>query len=76
MPPPGTDKIMRLHAQTTMFEGALVLLPKQAPWLGDYLTELLSFPGSRHDDQVDSTTQALDYLRVPDFLETYIRAYS
>jgi predicted phage terminase large subunit-like protein len=75
-PPPNTDKIMRLHAQTTIFEGGRVFLPKQAAWLGDYITELLSFPGSRHDDQVDSTTQALDHLRVPDFLETYLKAYS
>jgi predicted phage terminase large subunit-like protein len=75
-PPPNTDKVMRLHAQTTLFEGGYVLLPKQAPWLGDYVTELLSFPGSRHDDQVDSTTQALDHLRIPDFLETYMKAYS
>lgn len=75
-PPQGTDKTMRLHAQTTLFEGGLVLLPTHAPWLGDYVTELLSFPGSRHDDQVDSTTQALDYLRVPDLVETFLRAYS
>jgi len=29
-----------------------------------------------HDDQVDSTTQALDYLREPDLLATYLKAYS
>jgi predicted phage terminase large subunit-like protein len=39
-----------------------VLLPKNAPWLTEYLTELAAFPGSKHDDQVDSTTQALDYI--------------
>lgn len=65
-PPPGTDKVMRLHAQTSFFENGLVFLPSQAPWLGDYITELLSFPGSKHDDQVDATTQALEHLRVPD----------
>ena len=75
-PPPNTDKIMRLHAQTPIFEAGRVWLPKTAPWLGDYVTELLSFPGPRYDDQVDSTTQALDHLRVPDALETYIKAYS
>ena len=62
-PPSGTDKIMRLHAQTAAFENGRVLLPARAPWLSDYINELISFPGSRHDDQVDSTTQALDYLR-------------
>ena len=63
-PPTGTDKIMRLHAQTAAFENGRVLLPSRAPWLADYVTELISFPGSRYDDQVDSTTQALDHLRL------------
>jgi predicted phage terminase large subunit-like protein len=62
-PPAGTDKVMRLHAQTTAFENGMVYLPRKAPWLNDYLNELTSFPGSRYDDQVDSTTQVLDYLR-------------
>jgi len=62
-PPAGTDKIMRLHAQTAVFENGRVLLPSGAPWLSEYINELTSFPGARHDDQVDSTTQALDHLR-------------
>ena len=61
-PPPGTDKVMRLHAHTAAFESGRVLLPRDAPWLDDYVAELIGFPGSRHDDQVDSTTQALTYL--------------
>jgi predicted phage terminase large subunit-like protein len=69
-PPPNADKIMRLHAQTNLFENGLVFLPRQAPWLGDYLTELLSFPGSR---KVDSTSQALDYMRVANDLEIWAR---
>lgn len=61
-PPAGADKVMRLHAQTAVFENGRVLLPKTAPWLGDYLGELLSFPGSQYCDQVDATTQALASL--------------
>jgi len=61
-PPSGTDKIMRLHAQTAVFENGQVWLPHRASWLADYVNELTSFPGSRYDDQVDSTTQALDHL--------------
>ena len=62
-PPAGADKIMRLHAQTIAFENGFVFLPRTAPWLSDYINELTSFPGSKYDDQVNSTTQALDYLR-------------
>jgi predicted phage terminase large subunit-like protein len=61
--PPGVDKILRLHAQTALFESGRVLLPVTASWLEDYVRELTSFPGGKYDDQVDSTTQALDYLK-------------
>lgn len=56
---------MRLHAQTHLFENGLVYLPRNAPWLSEYERELTSFPGSKYDDQVDSTTQALDYMQGP-----------
>lgn len=62
-PRPGSDKIMRLHEQATGFENGLVLLPTVAPWLTEYKNELTTFPGSKYDDQVDSTSQALDYMR-------------
>jgi predicted phage terminase large subunit-like protein len=62
-PPPASDKILRLHAQTAEFENGHVLLPRSAPWLSDFINELTSFPGSKFDDQVDSTTQALDFLK-------------
>jgi predicted phage terminase large subunit-like protein len=62
--PPPCDKIMRLNTQSSTFENGLVLLPKEAPWLSDYIHELTTFPGCKNDDQVDSTTQALAYLRI------------
>lgn len=62
-PRPGSDKLMRLHEQATGFENGLVYLPSEAPWLSDYRLELTTFPGSKYDDQVDSTSQALDHLR-------------
>jgi predicted phage terminase large subunit-like protein len=60
--PSQMDKKMRLFNQSDKFEGGQVFLPTSAPWLDEYINELLSFPGCVHDDQVDSTTQALDYL--------------
>jgi predicted phage terminase large subunit-like protein len=62
-PPPGSDKILRLYAEAAEFESGRVLLPRSAPWLDEYVRELTSFPGSKYDDQVDSTTQALDHLK-------------
>ena len=28
--------------------------PKRAPWVADWLAELLNFPASKHDDQCDA----------------------
>jgi predicted phage terminase large subunit-like protein len=62
-PPPGSDKILRLYAQSAEFESGSVRLPRSAPWLEEYVRELTTFPGSKYDDQVDSTTQAIDHLK-------------
>jgi predicted phage terminase large subunit-like protein len=62
-PLPGNDKILRLYAQSAEFESGRVLLPRSAPWLDEYIREIIAFPGSKYDDQVDSTTQALDHLK-------------
>ena len=56
------DKVMRLHAQTAAIENGFVFLPRAAHWLDDYVEELTLFPRGQHDDQVDSTAQALAYL--------------
>ena len=52
---PEGDKVMRLHAQTAMIEIGFVHLPREAPWLAEYLHELTTFPNAKHDDQADST---------------------
>ena len=62
---PQSDKVMRIHAQTAMIENGFVHLPKAAPWLAAYLHELTVFPNGRHDDQVDSTAQFLDWFKKP-----------
>lgn len=56
---PDGDKLMRMETQTPRIEAGHVLLPKEAPWLGTLLEELLAFPRGRHDDQVDSVSQFL-----------------
>jgi predicted phage terminase large subunit-like protein len=58
---PRTDKITRLEAETPRIEAGHMLLPGEAPWLGDFLAELLAFPNGRHDDQVDSVSQFLHW---------------
>ena len=54
---------MRMHAQTAMIENGFVRVPDAAPWLTQYLHELTVFPKGKHDDQVDSTAQLLDWFK-------------
>lgn len=56
------DKQTRFLAQSARFESGQVHVPANAPWYADWLKELLAFPNGKHDDQVDSTSQALAYL--------------
>jgi predicted phage terminase large subunit-like protein len=55
------DKIGRLYVQQGKFAAGLVLFPKNAAYLPELEAELLVFPQGKHDDQVDSITQALAY---------------
>jgi predicted phage terminase large subunit-like protein len=60
---PKMDKIMRLHSVTSTIENGFVHMPDKAEWLGEYLHEMTSFPKGKFDDQCDSTSQALDWIK-------------
>jgi predicted phage terminase large subunit-like protein len=71
---PTCDKIMRMHAQTAILEN-FVHIPETAPWLAEYLHEMTVFPNGKHDDQVDSTAQFLDWFKKPDPGQAIIEMY-
>jgi len=60
---PTMDKIMRLQSVSSTIENGFVYLPENAAWLAEYLHELTTFPSAKHDDQADSTSQALDWVK-------------
>ncbi len=60
---PTKDKITRMAAVSPIFESGKIFLPNNAAWLHDYETETFSFPSSTHDDQMDSTSQFLNWER-------------
>jgi hypothetical protein len=60
---PTMDKIMRMHSVTSTIENGFVRLPDKAAWLAEFLHELATFPKAKNDDQADSTSQALDWLK-------------
>lgn len=51
---PKKDKISRAFAMVSKCELGYVYLPKSAPWVEEFISELLQFPRSRNDDQVDT----------------------
>jgi hypothetical protein len=57
------DKIMRLQSTTSTIENGFVFLPETAAWLPEYLHELTTFPNGKYDDQADSTSQALHWIK-------------
>jgi predicted phage terminase large subunit-like protein len=61
---PDGSKLARAHAVTSYWEALNIFLPNEAlaPWIKAYITEMTTFPAAAHDDQVDSTTQALRRL--------------
>jgi predicted phage terminase large subunit-like protein len=59
------DKFVRAQSMATAWNQGKVLLPENAPWLDDYITEVTSFSGAGdlHDDQVDASVGAFDILK-------------
>lgn len=57
------DKVARANAVTPIIEAGKVYLPENADWgVQDYIDCLAAFPNDEHDDDVDSTTQALSRM--------------
>jgi predicted phage terminase large subunit-like protein len=64
---PEGGKLERMAAQTAKIEAGHVHLSENAPWLGEFLSEILAFPNGRHDDQVDSFSQFLFWWQRENF---------
>jgi len=60
---PRGDKVMRMETETPAIEAGRVYLPDEAPWLPDFMDEIVNFPVSEHKDQIDMMSQALKYFR-------------
>lgn len=61
---PGRDsKDIRFEGTMTMWQGAEVLLPERSSWVETYIDQLLRFPFGKNDDDVDATSQYLNWAR-------------
>ncbi|WP_373491047.1 phage terminase large subunit [Parasphingorhabdus sp.] len=61
MIPPRGDKVERVNGCLGEIEAGHMLLPQDAPWLDTLCSELRAFPDGRHDDQVDSLSQFINW---------------
>jgi len=59
---PKGGKVARVNAISPAIETGHVFLPKDAPWLEEYLKEWSEFPNGKHDDEVDATSQAISNM--------------
>lgn len=55
-------KVSRARAISAAVESGHVYLPKDAPWLGEYVDQWCAFPNGANDDMVDSSSQALNFM--------------
>ena len=56
---PTDSKEARARAVAPTVEAGNAIIPAHAEWVPDFLSEHKGFPNGAHDDQVDTTTQAL-----------------
>ncbi len=69
------SKEARANSATPLIEAGRVYLPESAPWLYDFIEECSAFPNGANDDQVDSLTQALEFMRGPGVPQERIIVY-
>lgn len=61
---PTVGKVDRLNKALIEIESGKVFLPEfNTKWKEDFIKELLSFPNTKHDDQVDALTQIMNWKR-------------
>lgn len=59
---PYGDKVARASAISAYYEAGDVLHPRDAGWFPMYMLQITRFPRAKHDDIVDSVSQALLYM--------------
>ncbi len=62
VPTGGRSKLERFNDVKKIIKEGRVSIPQAADWIEDYLEEILAFPGTDNNDQVDATSQALSWL--------------
>lgn len=59
---PAGGKMARVSAVSGAIEAGNVFLPRDKPWVDEFIEEFAAFPNAAHDDEVDCCSQALNRL--------------
>jgi len=70
--PAKMDKLSRATSTAAAWSSQRIHVPREAPWLRDFVEEVCSFTGikDRHDDQVDAFVAAFDALHTKAYRAT------
>jgi predicted phage terminase large subunit-like protein len=71
---PHDSKVARLRSHITVIRDGKIALPESAEWRQDYVAEFVDFPKSKFSDQVDATTQFLEFIATNPVLKTLERS--
>lgn len=57
------NKVDRADIAAARMESGALILPEKAPWLGAFEHELMAFPSSKYDDQVDALSHLMAHTQ-------------
>jgi predicted phage terminase large subunit-like protein len=59
----GGDKVSRMYAVQPSFAAKLIYAPTEMTWCRSVIDEVSAFPKGKYDDQADTVSQAINWLR-------------
>ena len=60
---PEGNKVSRMEGVSAQVEAGDLMLPEDASWLAEFKSELCAFPHGKNDDQADSLSQLMIWVR-------------
>lgn len=73
--PATQSKVIRANGISGYHESKLIMLPRGADWLDDFVDEHALFPKAVHDDYVDCTVHGVTYYTRPTEDQEYVQEY-
>lgn len=66
------DKVLRANVAEPLWRAGFVVIPEEAEWVDEFITEHIRFPRYKTDDQVDAASQALSWIKTKNSIDVYV----